>query len=219
MNDLPNLIGSGELLEIYSTLKGVDMSKVLRNATKDFVQGAYDVTPEAPRIQQSEWAYLPGRGKKKGETVTVHLSTMPPDEQQRLEPYRLAKPKRGYALSAFIPVFQDPDLEFKTQKPRGAKAALIQKQGSTFQKKSGGDQSFKRSLEAYRESQSAHFSPQDYSSEDHGGVEDEPWWEVQITETNLDAAYPDWSVFAGEAGMRNASERILKDLQKTWDRL
>lgn len=222
MNDLPNMLGSGALLDLYARLRDRvcddGLGQILRNATKDYIQAAYNVTPEAPKILKSDWAYLPGRGKRRGETVKVRLSSLTQEEENRLEPYRLAKPRRGYALSAFVPVFQDPDLDFSTQKPKGSKASLIQKQGGTFAKKGGGDRAFKRSLEAYREAQSAHFQPSDYSSERHGGKDGEPWYEIQVTETNLDE-YPNWADEASEAGYRLASERMLKGLRKEWDKL
>ena len=97
--------GGSEAIERFAALKNVPVSKVLRNALKDWISAAYAVTPEAPKISLSPWAYLPGRGRKKGKVVTVNLSNLPAEEAVRLSPYRLARPNRGFALSAFVPLF------------------------------------------------------------------------------------------------------------------
>ena len=208
-NDLPNLEGSGEVLKYYADLKGIPLSKVLRNAAKDCVWGAYKATPEAEKIAKLPYAYLPGHGAKKGKTVTVRIDNeIDPLEQVRLSNWRLHKPNCGFALSAFIPVFKE--LEFKSKKPRG-NATMLKKVWSAFEKR-GGDP-WKKEIDAYRQSQSAGMTEKNYShSERHEGSN--PSVEISITEIALDKQHPEWQTEALEAGCKLAAETMLNDLEK-----
>lgn len=211
--------GGRDAIEHFAALKNVPVSKVLKVALKDWIYAAYLTTPEAPKISLSPWAYLPGRGKKKGETVTVNLTTLPAIETVRLSPYRIAKPNRGFALSAFVPLFQDPELDFSTKKTKGGTSkSKLDRQPRTFAKKSGGDVSFKGEIESYRTTKSEGMTATDFASTKHQDGENLSCWEATVTEIRL-TQYPNWSNEAINAGYERAAKNIIENLEKEMDKL
>ena len=212
--DLPNLEGSGEMLEYYARLKGIPLAKVLRNAARDIVFEAYRQTPEAPRIRPNPWALVPGHGKYEGKGVHLHIPDSPAVDQARLSRYRIAPPRRGYALAAFLPVIGT--LELKKKPPRkAAPASTLTRAGRFFASASdpykGG---WKRQIEAFRKSKTAsHNSPSQYSESREGGQSETPWREVRVTEFDL-SRHPGWEDRASQAGIQAAADNIMRDLAK-----
>lgn len=217
LRDLPMLEGSGDVLQYYADLKGVPLDKVLRNAARDIVFGAYRETPEAERIKPNPWALVRGRGRLAGKGVHLYLPDYPAKEQVRLSAYRIAAPRRGYALSAFLPVIAT--LELKKRPPRkAAPASTLTKAGRFFAAANdpyaGG---WKRQIEAFRTAHTqSHNSPQDYSASTSGGSDTSPWREVRVTEYNL-SRYPGWAEKAVAAGMNDAADNIMRDLARLLD--
>lgn len=214
-SDLPMLEGSGAVLEYYARLKGVPLAKVLRNAARDFVFAAYRETPQAPSIKPNPWALVPGRGRLEGKGVHLHIPDYPPMEQARLSAYRIAAPRRGYALAAFLPAIGTLELA-KRPPRRPAPASTLTKAGRFFA--SAGDPyrgGWKRVIEAFRSAHTqSHNSPQDYSRTSSGGSEQEPWREISITEYNL-SRHPSWADRASAAGWQAAADNVMRDLYKT----
>lgn len=210
--------GGSEAIERFAALKGVPVSKVLRNALKDWIYSAYKVTPEAERISLSPWAYLPGRGKAKGKTVSVNLQNLPAEEAVRLSPYRLARPNRGFALSAFVPLFQSPELKFQSPKTRaGTDRKKLDKLSGTFAKANGGDTAFKASLETYRQGKSEGMTAKDFAATSHRDAENLSCWEATVTEIRLDR-YPGWTTTAANSGYEKAARNIVENLERELDR-
>lgn len=212
--DLPNLIGSGEVLQYYADLKGRPLDDVLLNAARDIVFGAYRETPEAPQIRPNPWALVPGRGRYAGRGVHLHIPDYPAIDQARLSAYRIATPRRGYALASFLPAIGE--LELKKRPPRrAAPASTLTRAGKFFASArdpyKGG---WKRQIEAFRQGKTqGHNTPSDYSDTSKGGGLRSPWREVRVAEFSLDR-YPQWADRALAAGTRNAAENILRDLAR-----
>lgn len=215
--DLPNLIGSGEVLQYYADLKNKSLDEVLLNAARDIVFGAYRETPEAPLIKPNPWALVPGRGKYEGKGVHLHLPDFPAEESARLSIYRIATPRRGYALASFLPAIGQ--LELKKKPPRkAAPKSTLTRAGKFFASQrdiyQGG---WKREIEAFRSGKTqSHNSPSDYSKTTKGGGLGNPWREFRVAEYNL-SKYPGWEDRALAAGMKNAADNILRDLAKIID--
>lgn len=210
--------GGKDAIERFAALKGVPVSKVLKVALKDWIYAAYLSTPEAPRISPNPWAYLPGRGKARGKVVSVNLSNLPAVEAVRLSPYRLSKPNRGFALSAFVPLFQDPELEFSTKKKKGGtNRNKLDRQSRTFATKGGGDVSFKADIEGYRQGKSEGMTAPDFASTKHTESEFLSCWEATVNEIRL-TQYPNWSNQAIDAGYARAAKNIIENLEKEIDK-
>lgn len=215
--DLPMLEGSGEVLQYFADLKHIPMDKVLRNAARDIVFGAYRATPEAERIKPNPWALVPGRGRKAGKGVHLYLPDYPAMEQVRLSAYRIAAPRRGYALSAFLPVIATLELK-KRPARKAAPASTLTKAGRFFAEArdpyAGG---WKRQIEAFRAAKtSSHNSPSDYSETKQGSTAEGPWRELRVTEYNL-SRYPGWEEKAVAAGMNDAANNIMNELSRLLD--
>jgi len=212
--DLPMLEGSGDVLQYYADLKHIPLDKVLRNAARDIVFGAYRETPEAPPIKPNPWALVPGRGKYEGKGVHLHIPDYPAIDQARLSAYRIATPRRGYALASFLPVIGT--LELKKRPPRkAAPASTLTKAGKFFATASDPYKgAWKKEIETYRAGKtSSHNSPSDYSASRSGGSDTGPWREVRVSEYNL-SRYPDWEGKAVAAGQQAAADNIMRDLAR-----
>lgn len=210
--DLPMLEGSGDVLQYYADLKHIPLDQVLLHAARDIVFGAYRETPEAERIRPNPWALVPGRGRKAGKGVHLYIPDYPAMEQARLSAYRIAAPRRGYALSAFLPVIGT--LELKRRPPRkAAPASTLTRAGKFFaaaRDPYAGD--WKRQIEAFRAAKTtSHNSPSDYSETKQGSTADGPWRELRVTEYNL-SRYPGWAEKAVAAGLNAAADNIMRDL-------
>ena len=211
-SDLAMLQGSGAVLDYYARLKGIPVDKVLRNAARDFVFAAYRETPQAPQIRPNPWALVPGRGRYAGRGVHLHIPDYPPMEQARLAAYRIAPPRRGYALAAFLPAIAG--LELKRRPPRKpAPASTLTRSGRFFaQARDPYKGGWKRGIEAFRAGRTqSHNSPSDYSRTQAGGTELQPWRTLEITEYDL-SRYPQWEAMASAAGWRTAADNIMRDL-------
>lgn len=211
--------GGSDAIRRFAELKNVPVSKVLRNALKDWIYAAYQTTPEAPKISPNPWAYLPGRGTAKGKVVKINLQNLPALEAVRLSPYRLARPNRGFALSAFVPLFQDSALEFTTVKKRsGTDGKKLARQSKAFAKTGGGDAGFKSEVESYRRSKSEGMTERDFAQAKKHEAPNFSAWEATINEIRLDQ-YPGWSDRASAAGYERAAKNIMVNLEKEMDRL
>ena len=215
--DLPMLEGSGNVLDYFADLKRIPLDEVLLHAARDIVFGAYRETPEAARIKPNPWALVPGRGRKAGKGVHLYLPDFPAIDQARLSAYRIAAPRRGYALSAFLPVIGTLELKKRTAK-KAAPASTLTKAGRFFAAArdpyAGG---WKRQIEAFRAAKTnSHNSPSDYSETKQGSTAEGPWRELRVTEFNL-SRYPGWEEKAVAAGMNDAAENIMKELARLLD--
>ncbi len=220
--------GVDELVHLLSKLRNIPISKVLRNVAKDFVQAGYMDTPKAAAMAgKNPFALLPGRGKMAGLSVKVnldrerakvegrrHRAFSKPRPQSRhlsmLEAYRLGRPKRGFALSVWIPVMKE--LEFKKKGPPGAaRIEQVQRGFTLFAKSSGGyADTFRQEIEAYRRQKQA---DQTLSSRTISGTETHPVISIAVHEPSLDR-YPGWEAHVTQAGLALAGARLIRGLQK-----
>ena len=209
-----DLQGLNELLDYYAELKQIPLSKILRNAAKDFVQGAYGksdkTTPVGEKITKNPWALVPGRGKMAGKGVYLRLDNLPPEDQKRLEKFRLAKPLRGFARSMFIPVMRE--LEFKQKKPPQAANLDRVQRGFSFYAHKNSD-AFAQKVESTRAKVQSSHEP--FSERKIVGNAVHPGIEIMIREPSL-SQYPNWKETASQKGMALASQRLAKDIIKTF---
>lgn len=205
-----DLSGVKDLLAYYAELKQIPLSKVIRNAAKDFIQGAYDkaVTPLGEKIAKNPWALVPGRGKKAGKGVYINLDRQSPEDARRLELFRLRKPMRGFARSMFIPVMRE--LEFKKPKPSGAASFDRVQRGFSFYANRRSDP-FKAQIEALRSARTSSGRREPFSHREICGTEDAPAIRLTVRQPSL-SQYPQWESAAHSAGVRLAAARIAKDL-------
>lgn len=206
--------GVENVIEQYARIKGVPVWKVLRNAAKDCVQGAYMVTPRArPMPGPNPYAFLPGRGKKAGKAVYVRIDRQRPSEQRRLEKFRLARPRAGYALAAFIPVMRA--LGFKRKKPpRAANERVLGRIGSFFARRTGGDE-FKAAVDNFRQAHTHANQPGKYSYAVIGKRPERPVVALAVNQYALtNPEYRDWATRALRNGMMRAARIIIRDMTK-----
>lgn len=216
--DLPNLIGSGEVLQYYADLKNIPLDDVLLHAMRDITFVAYRETPEAPKIKPNPWALVPGHGKYEGKGVHLHLPDFPPMEQVRLSKYRIAPPKRGYALAAFLPAIGQLELKKRPPNRKAAVKTVLTNAGRFFATASDPYKgNWKQEVENFRKGKTqSHNSPSDYSKSTKGGGLGNPWRELKVAEYNLDR-YPRWADEALRQGTYVAADNILRDLAKIID--
>lgn len=210
-----DLSGLREILEYYAELKEIPLSKVLRNAAKDFVQAAYGkgdmTTPVAEKIAKKPWALVPGKGSMQGKGVYVRLDSLDAKAQRRLEKFRLAKPMRGFARSMFIPVMRE--LEFKQKKPPQAAPLDKIRRGFSFYAHKSAD-AFAADIEGERARRQAAGRREPYSQRRIVGDAAHPGIEVTIREPSL-SLHPEWQENAAKKGYALASQRLARDLIKT----
>lgn len=227
--------GVDELVHLLAKLRQIPVAKVLRNVAKDFVQAGYMDTPKAEKMAgKNPFALLPGRGRSHktgqslaGKSVKVNLDKYRDEVNARrhrnfskprpksrhlsmLEAYRLGRPRRGFALSVWIPTVQE--LGFKKKAPPGAaKLEQVQKGFTLFAKSAGGyADSFRAEIEAYRQSKQ---SDQTLSQATLSGTDTHPVIAISAHEPSLDH-YPNWENHVRAAGLALAGARLIRGLQK-----
>jgi len=224
-----DLSGIPNLLQTYAALKQIPVEKVLRNAAKDYVQGAFKVTPKAEKATSlPDWDLFPGRGRKAGKSVWVRWSRLMASavSQRRadaIDAYRIRKRVPGFALAAFIPAMQS--LGFKQKAPpKSASMALVRRgwslyasqkdpyQTATGKGKSKTVSSFKRDVEAFRKGEQSKRA--EYSTVSQSGSGDGFALEVTVDEKKL-SHHPEWSQRAHAAGLALATARLRRDMEKT----
>lgn len=216
------------LVHLLAELRQIPVAKVLRNVAKDFVQAGYMDTPKAEKIPgRNPFALLPGRGRMAGKSVKVNLDKYKAEVAARrhrnfrkprpksrhlsmLEAYRLGRPKRGFALSAWIPAMQD--LGFKKPAPPGAAKWESVQRGFTLFAKTGGGyaDSFRQEIEEFRRSKQ---TDQQLSQATLSGSATHPVITIQVHEPSLDH-YPDWERHTRSMGLALAGARLIRGLQK-----
>lgn len=90
---------TNHLVEALARLKGIPVSKVVRNASKDFAQGAYNATPVA-KISKSEYYYVKDQGRY------LHQSQL--EGRKRLYKHGIYKVRvrKGWSKASWIGVFR-----------------------------------------------------------------------------------------------------------------
>ena len=226
--------GVDELVHLLAKLRQIPVAKVLRNVAKDFVQAGYMDTPKSQATGKNSFALLPGRGTShktgkslEGKSVKVNLDDYKTEVNARkhrnfskprpksrhlsmLEAYRLGRPRRGFALSVWIPTMQE--LGFKKKGPPGAaKLEQVQKGFTLFAKSAGGyADSFRAEIEAYRKSKQ---TDQTLSQATLSGTDTHPVITISAHEPSLDR-FPNWEGHIRQAGLALAGARLIRGLQK-----
>lgn len=207
--------GEENVLEFYARLKDVPVWKVLRNAGKDMVMGAWKVTPKArPTPGPSKWAMVPGRGSKADRYVKIDLNEVNSVDFVRLVPYRVARPRAGYALAAFIPAMKA--LGFKKKKPpKSAGEKDIGKIPPFFKTRTSGGDEFKEKVSQFRLAHTHARTPGDYSYAIIGKNPNRPVTAVTIKERALSRPrYEGWAGKALRSGLDRAADNLIRDLLK-----
>lgn len=208
--------GQENVLEFYAMLKGVPLWKVLKNAAKDALKGAWLATPRAEkRATPQPWAFLPRGGKHgDGRGVYVHIPSQSETTQRRISAYRIAKPRSGYALAAFIPAMKD--LDFKTRKPpKAANEKALGTIASFYARKTAAKGNFKARTESWRRAHTHASVPNDYSMGLVNPDRAAPWVLLKVKEYALrNGKYADWASKSLKSGTDRAARTIMRDLRR-----
>lgn len=213
-----DLSGIPNLLETYAALKGIPVEKVLHNAAKDYVQGAFKVTPKAEKASElPDWCLFPGRGRKAGKSVWVpwHKAMGKAVSQARadaIDAYRIRKRVPGFALSSFIPVMRS--LGFKQKAPpKSASENQVKRGWSLYAtRKDPYKGGFKRGVEDFRKG--VQMTRTEYGAAAETGTGDNFQINIQVDEKSL-SFFPQWSQQAHSAGLALATARLRRDMEKT----
>ena len=94
-----------QLMNALAQLKGIPLSKVVRNASRDYAQGAYKATPLA-QISKSEYY----RAERNGKTWYIHESQMAGRKLRKKKDgetsIRKVRVQKGWSKSTWIGAFR-----------------------------------------------------------------------------------------------------------------
>lgn len=212
-----NLDQVDDILDYYAELKQIPLAKVIYHATKDFVQGAYKVTPMGKKIPKNPFALIADRPHSDGRAFYIRLDDWGEATRKRLEKYRLATPPRGFARSQFINLFKT--LEFKKVPHQVGRSSTEKIQrGFSFYAHPKKLTSRAQAVENWRQSDNMDTLKRLGLSEGHrAGNAAHPAYELTINEPSLDK-FPNWEKEASAAGNKLAADRITVDFKKVFQR-
>lgn len=122
------------ILQTFADLKNVKIAKVVRNAARDIVYGAYLATPRST-AKKSPYAEVPNQFHSGNVKIRLdpggRKKPQPPSERERLSPYRLVV-RRGWSKATWIGAMRALQMNQKTAaKLDEASKAMVQKKKPT----------------------------------------------------------------------------------------
>lgn len=115
MPDFDFKFDDGEFIAAYARLKQIPLAKVIRNATKDFVQAAYKVTPLARTDKSQFFVYKDSKGQRR----FLHESQV--SANTKLHRVRIAK---GWSKASWIGIMRSLGMTSKSKPAIVPNAAL-----------------------------------------------------------------------------------------------
>ena len=122
------------ILRTFADLKNVKVAKVVRNAARDIVYGAYLATPRST-AKKSPYAEVPNQFHDGNVKIRLdpggRKKPQPPSERERLTPYRLVV-RRGWSKATWIGAMRALQMNQKTAaKLDEASKGMVQKKKPT----------------------------------------------------------------------------------------
>lgn len=112
MIDLSCKLDPKSLMEALARLKGISVSKVVRNASRDFAQAALKATPVAVKSKSEYYYYYDKQGQRK----YLHESQLA--GRKRLTGLRKVRIAKGWSKSSWLGIFRALGMSMKDRPNR-----------------------------------------------------------------------------------------------------